>query len=241
MTLKQLLTEFEEKKNPSKAKILSGFFKTGKGEYGDGDVFLGLSVPEQRELAKKYKHLDLESVQKLLSNKIHEHRLTSLIILTYKYEDIQREKTDSITKENKKKEIFTFYLKNTANINNWDLVDLSCHRIVGEYLLNKDRNLLYKLARSKDLWEKRISIVSTYTFIRKKEFSDTLKIAEILLNDKHDLIHKATGWMLREVGKKDEKTLKMFLEKHHKIMPRTALRYSIERLSVSDKKKYMTK
>lgn len=236
LTVNKLLMEMQAKSNPSKAKLLSGFFKTGKGHYGEGDVFLGLTVPEQRELAKKYKHLDLGSVQKLLDSEIHEHRLTGLIILTYRYEDAEKKKE---TKEQKK--IFDFYLKNTKNINNWDLVDVSCPRIVGMYLKDKNRKQLYQFAESKNLWEKRISIVSTYTFIRNGDFSDTLKISEMLLKDKHDLIHKAVGWMLREVGKKDEKTLKLFLDKHHKVMPRTMLRYSLERLSKMDKAKYMAK
>ncbi|MGV8169400.1 MAG: DNA alkylation repair protein [Candidatus Nanoarchaeia archaeon] len=236
MALKELLAEFEKKKNPEKAKLLSGFFKTGKGQYGEGDVFLGLTVPEQRELAKKYKGLDLADIQKLIDSKIHEHRLTGLIILVYKYEDSDREKN-----EIDKKKIFDFYLKNTKKVNNWDLVDVTCHRIVGAYLEDKERSVLYKFANSTNLWEKRIAIVSTAWFIKNKDFKDTLKLSEILLKDNHDLIHKAVGWMLREVGKKDEKTLKGFLDKNHKVMPRTMLRYSLERLSEKDKKHYMKK
>ncbi len=242
--LKRLLEEFEQKKNPSKAKILSGFFKTGKGEYGEGDIFLGLTVPQQRELAKKYVDLSLVDIQKLVDSKIHEYRLTGLIILTYQYEKISKEKIDEKEREKKKRIIFDFYLLNTKNINNWDLVDLSSHEIIGQYLLNKnkeERKVLYKLVKSNHLWEKRIAMISTYAFIRNNDFKDTLAISEILLHDKHDLIHKAVGWMLREMGKRDEKTLKLFLDKHYKSMPRTALRYSLERLSEKDKKNYMEK
>jgi 3-methyladenine DNA glycosylase AlkD len=244
MTIKQLLKEFEQKKNPSKAKLLSGFFKTGKGEYGEGDIFLGLTVPEQRELAKKYIDLKLNDIQKLLGSKIHEHRLTGLIILTYQYERIGKEKMSENEKDSKRKTIFDFYLKNTKNINNWDLVDLSSHEIVGDYLLGKgagERKILYILAKSDNLWERRIAMISTFTFIRAKDFKDSLAIGEILLHDKHDLINKAVGWMLREVGKRDEKVLKSFLDKHYRTMPRTALRYSLERLSEKDKKFYMNK
>jgi 3-methyladenine DNA glycosylase AlkD len=242
--LKYLLQDFEQKKNPSKAKLLSGFFKTGKGEYGEGDIFLGLTVPEQRILAKKYIDLSLGDIQTLLDSKIHEHRLTGLIILTYQYERIKKEKTNDKEKTKKQKIIFDFYLKNTRNINNWDLVDLSSHEIIGDYLKDKDRTartILYKLAKSNNLWEKRIAMISTFPFIRNKDFEDSLAIGEILLHDDHDLIHKAVGWMLREVGKRDEKTLTTFLEKHCKTMPRTALRYSLERLCENDKKKYMAR
>lgn len=234
MMLNNLLEDFKKSENPKKAKILSGFFKTGKGEYGEGDIFLGLTVPEQRVLAKKYVSLSLEDIQKLLYSKVHEHRLTGLIILTYKYEKADYDF---------KKEIFEFYLKNTKNINNWDLVDVTCPRIVGDYLLSKrkeERKILYRLANSKNLWEKRISIVSTYAFIRKDEFEDTLKLSEILMQDNHDLIHKAVGWMLREVGKRNEKILKEFLQTHANNMPRTMLRYSIERFSEKERKYYLS-
>jgi 3-methyladenine DNA glycosylase AlkD len=252
--LNRLLLEFDGLKNPAKAMILSGFFKTGPGQYGEGDIFLGLTVPQQRILAKKYETLDFPEIEFLLQSKVHEHRLTGLIILTYKYERIEKIKdkkekigdrkekiNDKKESELAKKQIFDFYLANSKRINNWDLVDVTAPRIVGNYLLDKpkERVILYKLASSKDLWEKRISIVSTYAFIRNNDFADTLKISEILLGDKNDLIHKAVGWMLREVGKKNEKVLKQFLNKHTKSMPRTALRYSIERLSAEDKAHYM--
>jgi 3-methyladenine DNA glycosylase AlkD len=243
MTLKNLLNDFKKQSNPSKAKLLSGFFKTGNGQYGEGDVFLGLTVPQQRILAKKYVNLSFDDIQFLLGSKIHEHRLTGLIILTYRYETASKEKIKDITKmnekEKKKKAIFDFYLKNSKNINNWDLVDVTCPRIVGDYLLDKDRKILYQLAVSNNLWEKRIAIISTAMFIRNNQYTDTLQISNILIRDKHDLIHKAVGWMLREVGKKNEKVEKEFLNIHAKLMPRTMLRYAIEKFNDKDKKYYM--
>ncbi|MBU1203908.1 MAG: DNA alkylation repair protein [Nanoarchaeota archaeon] len=230
--LNQIKKEFQEKANPEKSKILQGFFKTGKGEYGEGDIFLGITVPEQRKIAKKYTRLPLTQLKKLLTSKFHEHRLTSLIILTQKY-------TNAISE--KKKEIYDFYLSKTKNINNWDLVDLSAPTIVGAYLLDKPRTKLYQLANSKDLWEKRIAIISTYALIRNNQFEDTLRISEVLMHDKHDLIHKAVGWMLREVGKRNQQTLESFLKKHHKHMPRTMLRYAIEKFPQSKRKYYLQK
>ncbi len=228
-TLKQ---ELQKLKNPEKAKVYLKFFKTKKGEYGEGDTFLGVSVPEQRKIAKKYFDLSLKELQELLSTNIHEYKMCSLFILIDKYR--KSDKTE-------KKKIFDFYLKNTININNWYLVDISAPHIIGDYLLNKDRKILYKLANSKNLWEKRISIISTFTFIKNNQFEDTLKISEILLNDNHDLIHKAVGWMLREVGKRDQKTEETFLEKYHKSMPKTMLRYSIEKFEENKKKYYLNK
>ena len=216
-------------KNPEKAKILQRFFKTGKGEYGEGDVFLGIIVPEQRKISKKYKDLTLKQIQELLSTNIHEYRLTALFILIHKY------------KKTKDKEIIDFYLKNTKNINSWDLVDLSAPKILGDYLIDKDREILYTLAKSKHLWEKRISILATYAFIRENQFEDTLKISEILLKDKHDLIHKAVGWMLREIGKRNQEIEEGFLKKHYRDMPRTMLRYAIERFEEDKRKSYLKK
>ena len=223
-------SEIEKLANKKQAELLQRFFKTGKGEYGEGDIFLGIKVPVQRQVAKQFKDLDMENIKILLNSKIHEKRLIALLILILQYG-----KAD----EKSKKDIFDFYLKNTKNINNWDLVDLSAPNIVGNFLLNKDREILYELAKSENLWEKRISIVSTFAFIRNNQLDDCLKVAEILLNDKHDLIHKAVGWMLREVGKKDEKVLKIFLRKHYKNMPRTMLRYSIERFDEEDRKNWL--
>jgi 3-methyladenine DNA glycosylase AlkD len=235
MSLKNLKTELESLKNPSQAKILQGFFKTGKGEYGEGDIFLGIKVPILRSVAKKYYHLALEELQTLLNSKIHEHRMVALFILISQYEKAEDEK---------KKKIYDFYLKNTKNINNWDLVDLSAPNIVGDYLLDKkkERSLLYRLAKSKLLWDRRIAILSTFAFIKNNEAKDTLAIAELLLKDEQDLMHKATGWMLREVGKRiGEAAEEEFLKKYYQTMPRTMLRYAIERFEERKKEFYMKK
>jgi len=229
--LEKLKKEFSKLANPEKARILEKFFKTQKGEYAEGDKFLGVIVPEQRKLVKKYSSLlSLEEIQELLNTKIHEYRLTALLILVKQYQ-----KAD----EKIKKQIFDFYLKNTRNINNWDLVDLSSRDIIGNYLLDKDKSLLYQVANSRDLWEKRIAIISTFEFIRKNQFDDTINISEILLKDKHDLIHKAVGWMLREVGKRNQEILESFLKKHHKTMPRTMLRYAIEKFPENKRKAFL--
>lgn len=222
--------ELNKFKNPEKAKIFQRFFKTGKGEYGEGDIFLGLTVPQQREVANKYTSATLEDLQNLLSNKFHEERLVALLMLIAKYKKENQ--------ENKKK-LFEFYLRNTKNINNWDLVDLSAPNIVGDFLLDKDKTILYDLAKSKNLWEKRISIISTMQFIRNNKFEETLRISEILLKDKHDLIHKAVGWMLRELGKKNIEQEEKFLKKFSKKMPRTMLRYSIEKFPEEKRRFYL--
>lgn len=233
--LPQLIKDLKNAGNPEKAKNYARFFKTGKGEYGEGDVFIGVVVPKQHEIAKKYRDLGLVSIQKLLSSRVHEHRITANIILCGKYS-----KADEVGKE----KIFRLYLKNTKKMNNWDLVDCSAPYIVGMHLLNgssKDRSILYKLARSQNLWEKRISIISTAAFIRENDFKDTLKIAEILLHDKHDLIHKAVGWMLREVGKRNQRVEEQFLKTHYKTMPRTMLRYAIEKFDEKKRKRFLMK
>ena len=230
--LKQLKNELSKLADKKQAAILAGFFKTGPGQYGEGDIFLGIKVPAQRLVARQYENLSLADLQELLNNKIHEYRLIALLILLSQYRKAET--------RNRKKFV-DFYLKNTKRINNWDLVDLSCHYILGDYLLDKPRQILYKLARSNNLWEKRIAIISTFAFIRKNEFSDTLKIAEILLNDKHDLIHKAAGWMLREAGKRDEAALIGFLDKYRLVMPRTMLRYAIEKFSQEKRRSYLMK
>jgi 3-methyladenine DNA glycosylase AlkD len=217
--------------NPEKAKKISRFFKTGKGQYGEGDIFLGIPVPEQRKVAKRYTDLPLTDLQELLSSRIHEHRLTALLILVAKYG-----KADNSGKT----EIFSFYLKNTENINNWDLVDLSAPKIVGDYLFNKDTAILDNLAKSNNLWERRIAILSTFTFIRNNHFEDALNIAELLLHDEHDLIHKAVGWMLREIGKRDQEREERFLYKYSMQMPRTMLRYAIEKFDEQKRKFYLT-
>jgi 3-methyladenine DNA glycosylase AlkD len=228
--LKDVEGELRKLANPEKSKILSGFFKTGKGDYGEGDFFLGITVPEQRKIVKKYPDLPIKDIRKLLSNKIHEYRLVALLMLIRQYG-----KAD----ERGEKEIFDFYLANTRHINNWDLVDLSAPNIIGEYLLDKDRAILYKLVKSANLWEKRIAIMATFTFIRNNQFEDTFRIAEILLYDKHDLIHKAAGWMLREIGKRNQAQEEAFLKKYCSEMPRTMLRYAVERFDEQKRRLYL--
>ena len=227
MEIKQ---EIKQLADPVRAKHSQGFFKTGKGEYGEGDVFLGLTMPQIRVIAKKhFKEISLGDVQKLVENQYHEFRMCGLVILTYKYEKFEEER----------QEIYDFFLKNTKYINNWDLVDVTIPKTVGYYLIDKDRSILYKLVRSSDLWERRIAVLATFPFIRNNDFKDCIVLSEILLKDKHDLIHKAVGWMLREIGKRDETVLTKFLDKHVKEMPRTMLRYSIERLEESKRKEYL--
>jgi len=228
--LLNLIKELQEQRNPKQAELLQRFFKTGPGEYGEGDKFLGIKVPIQRQIASKYTDLNLQNIQKLLNSKAHEHRLVGLLILVDKFKK---------SSETEKGNIFNFYLKNTNNINNWDLVDLTSHKIVGEFLKNKKRDVLYRLAESTNLWEKRISIISCFAYLKDQDFNDALRISEILLNDSHDLIHKAVGWVLREIGKKDKKVEEQFLKKHYKNMPRTTLRYAIERFGEEKRLKYL--
>jgi len=230
MSLIDLRRELKSLASPEKAKLLQGFFKTGKGQYGEGDVFLGIVVPVQRSVAKKHLELSFGDLQKLMDSKIHEERLVALMILVLK----QRKATES-----EKSEMFEFYMKNYDNINNWDLVDLSAPNVIGSYLIDKDKKILYEFAKSSHLWKKRISILSTFYFIKNNQFEDSLKIAEILLNDKHDLIHKAVGWMLREIGKRNLKVEEGFLKKYYKKMPRTMLRYAIEKFEEVKRKEYL--
>jgi len=214
-----------------KAKILRRFFKTGRGQYGEGDVFIGGTVPQVRDVAKLfYNDISLVDVLSLISNKIHEERLLALVILVLKFEK---------GSEEDKTKIYNFYLKNIGCVNNWDLVDLSAPKIIGAYLFDKDRKILFKLAKSENLWEKRIAILSTFYFIQKNDFIDTLKIAQILLRDEHDLIHKAVGWMLREVGKKSFKKEEKFLLSNYKKMSRTMLRYAIEKFPDARRKGFL--
>jgi 3-methyladenine DNA glycosylase AlkD len=216
-----------------RAKINAWFFKTGKGEYGEGDEFLGVTVPDQRKVAKEYVELSFEEIQKLLQSKKHEHRLTALLILTLQY------KRGGIKEQ---KGVVSFYLKNIIYVNNWDLVDLSAYHILGaQYVQNGGEKMLFVLAKSKNLWERRIGIIATLAFIRDKNYDPTLKIAEILLHDTEDLMHKAVGWMLREMGKRDKKTLVTFLEKHSTVMPRTMLRYAIERFPKEERTMWLQK
>ena len=225
--LEQLKKDLEKLGSPEKAKILQRFFKTGPGQYGEADIFLGVMVPVQRQIAKKY-DLELDEIQNLLNSEIHEHRLVGLLILINKYDNSQN-----------KKEIFDFYVDNVSKINNWDLVDLTAPKIMGDWLLNKPKDILYELVKSDNLWEKRISIISTFAFIKKKQFDDAFKISEILINDKHDLIHKAVGWMLREIGKRNLEVEENFLKQHYKNMPRTMLRYAIEKFPEAKRIAYL--
>jgi 3-methyladenine DNA glycosylase AlkD len=226
--IKKALRKKQDKEN---AGNLARFFKTGKGEYGEGDVFLGIKVPEQRKTAKEFfKEASLKDLKELLWSEIHEFRLTALIMLVEKYK-----RADVAEKER----IFNFYISNTKRINNWDLVDLSAPNIVGDYLLDKDRKILFSLAKSKNIWERRIAVLATFAFIREKQFEESLKLAEILLNDEHDLIHKAAGWMLREVGKRDKGTERVFLKKFCSKMPRTMLRYAIEKFEPGERRKFL--
>lgn len=230
LTRADLKNELDAMASPTKAIELARFFKTGKGEYGEGDRFLGITVPEQRKLAKKFIGLGLDDLEYFLQTDIHEYRLTALLILTYQFPKVDT---------TKRSEIVAFYLNHTKWINNWDLVDATCRQILGVYLSDKDRNILYELARSPNLWEQRISIVSTLEFIKHEQFNDTLQIATMLLNHRHDLIHKAVGWMLREVGKQDRQVLSKFLDIHYQQMPRTMLRYAIEHFDESTRKAYL--
>ena len=230
MNLNELKKAIRANANKDHAITMQWFFKTGKGEYGEGDKFVGIKVPVQRKIARQFRELNLEDLQRLLNSKIHEERLISLLILVVKYN-----KADEKVKE----KIYRFYTKNSRKINNWDLVDLSAPKIIGTHLLNRDKQILYKYAYSNNLWEKRISIISTYSFIKNHDFKTTLEISDILLNDDHDLIHKAVGWMLREVGKQDLKTLENFLKPRYNKMPRTMLRYSIEKFPEKKRIKYL--
>jgi 3-methyladenine DNA glycosylase AlkD len=213
-----------------RAALCQRYFKTRKGEYGEGDQFIGVAVPGVRRVARKHKEASLVEIKICLQSKIHEERLCALIILTEKYVKAE---------EKEQKSIYNLYLKNLKYVNNWDLVDQSAPRIVGRYLLDKPKDILYKLVKSKNIWERRVAILSTLNFIVNNKYTDTLKIAEILLFDSHDLIHKAVGWMLREVGKRDLKVEESFLKKHYKTMPRTMLRYAIEKFPEEKRQIYL--
>lgn len=229
---KHIENELLKLQNPDKSKILQWFFKTWKWEYGEWDVFLWITVPQQRNLVKKYwANIDLEDIQKLLENKYHEFRMTWLLFLVQKYEK------SNITR---KDEIFRFYIDNIKHINNRDLVDLSCPKIIWNFLLTRDRGILYKFAESSNMRIQRIAIVSTYTFIKNWDFADTIKISKLLLGHKHDLIHKAVWRMLREIGKKDEDILIEFIEENASKMQRTTLRYAIEKFDTNKRKHFLS-
>lgn len=215
-----------------KKDFLPRYFKTGKGGYGEGDKFLGVTVPDIRAIAKANREVAYDAIDRLLDDEYHECRMCGLLILVEKF---KKHKDDEV-----RREILTYYLSHTHAVNNWDLVDLSCRDIVGEYLKDKqDRNLLYRLSDSKVLWEQRIAMISTYAFIRCGDHDDALALAEKFLSHPHDLMHKAAGWMLREVGKRDKRRLTEFLDSHSGRMPRTMLRYSIEKFTPEERQYYM--
>jgi len=230
MKAKDLSKILRKLADPARAEHSLRFFKTGKGEYGEGDMFLGIRVPALREQVKKHRELSMDAALELLKSPYHEERLFALLLMADKF----RKGT-----EKEKEAIYRLYLKNTKFINNWDLVDLSAHLIVGGWLENRDREPLRRLARSENLWERRIAIISTFQFIRKKDFDDAFAISSILVDDSEDLIHKAVGWMLREIGKRDIAAEKAFLKKHYRTMPRTMLRYAIEKFPEKERKAWL--
>ncbi|MDD3487889.1 MAG: DNA alkylation repair protein [Candidatus Pacebacteria bacterium] len=229
MALENLKKDLKKLANMQKAKDCERYFKTGKGEYAEGDIFLGISIPDQRKIVSKYYSLSLSDIEKLLASKIHEHRMCALFLLVNYYQ-----------KQDKEKAVKS-YFKNIKYIDNWDLVDLSAYKILGDFFFEKDKKELEALLYSDSIWEKRIAMVSTYGFIQKGDIKTTFKYARILLGEEHDLIHKAVGWMLREAGKKDKKALIDFIEKNYKKMPRTTLRYSIERFDLNERKRFLEK
>jgi 3-methyladenine DNA glycosylase AlkD len=231
--MNEILKEINLRKDPLRAKLLAGYFKTGKGQYGEGDIFAGLTVPMSRSIASKYKDISLKEIGLLIKNKIHEARLIALFVLMHKYKKGTADEKGKIVK---------FYLKNTKYINNWDLVDLPCCHILGEYLWeNKNDKILMKLANSKNLWEQRIAMVSTLVFVKNGDMKRTLELAKKFLNHKHDLMHKASGWALREVGKRNLPELYKFLDANASQMPRTMLRYAIEKFPENIRKEYLRK
>jgi 3-methyladenine DNA glycosylase AlkD len=230
MKTAEIQVELEKYIDEQKREFLPYFFKTGKGQYGEGDRFLGIIVPNVRLVAKKFKSVSFDEIASLLDSEYHECRMCALLILVERFKKSNDEEQDRI---------YHFYLSKTMRINNWDLVDLSAPYIVGEYLKKRSREDLYKLASGSVLWEQRIAVVATATLIRNNDFIDIIKLSELLLHHSHDLMHKAIGWMLREMGKRDKDLLIQFLEKHHKEMPRTMLRYSIEKLTDEERKYFM--
>ncbi len=226
----EIIARLESLANPEIAKHSQRFFKTGKGEYGYGDKFLGIRVPILRKTAKLFQETSIAEMTRLLKSEFHEVRLLALLILVGQY---------SKASENKKEAIYNFYLNHTKYINNWDLVDSSAYKIVGAWLFDKDRTALYELSKSKLRWDRRIAIISTYYFIREGDFHDILELSKILINDSEDLMHKAVGWMLREVGNRDRKLEENYLNQHYMQMPRTMLRYSIEKFSKKRRQEYL--
>lgn len=231
--IKALQREIRKHKNVEDADNLAWFFKTGPGEYGEGDKFLGIRVPIIRKIIKPYRNIKVDSLKVIMQSAYHEERMAALIILVEKYKKAKQHQ--------EKKTIYDFYCANMQYINNWDLVDISAPHIVGNYLFENGQSILYKWAKNKNMWKRRISMLATFYFIRNNHFQDALQIAELLLDDNEDLIHKAVGWMLREIGKRDLKTEEAFLQKHYQKMPRTMLRYAIEKFPEAKRKKYLRK
>ncbi|HEY5994111.1 MAG TPA: DNA alkylation repair protein [Gallionellaceae bacterium] len=231
MTPQEITDHLRSLADPERAELVARYFKTAPGEYGHGDKFLGLAVPVVRKAVKQYAAASLATAEKLLQSEYHEIRLFALLLLVARHA-----KADAAEQD----EVYRFYLNNTRYINNWDLVDSSAPYIVGAYLLDRDKSILYELAASPSLWERRIAVLSTFWFIREGRFDDSLRIAELLLNDREDLIHKAVGWMLREVGKRDLAVEEKFLKAHCRSMPRTMLRYAIEKFGEPERKKYLS-
>ena len=230
--IRQIKQELKSLADDGKSKAMQRFFRTGKGEYAEGDIFLGLNAQQIKDVAKRYPHLGKEDIIFLLNSPIHEERICALRIMMSQYKKAGKDRKKRI-------EIFDVYVKNMKSINNWDLVDISAPYIVGDFLQGENDGFLLRMAQSGNMWERRIAIVSTYSFIRKKNFGETLAIAEMLIKDEQDLIHKATGWMLREVGKRNKKVLELFLMQRYKDMPRTMLRYAIEKFPEEERKKYL--
>lgn len=234
MTAHDILTLLKSKSNPEKAAFFPRFFKSLPGEYGEGDRFLGVTVPEQRAIVKQtYNDISLNELSKLLQSEFHEARLTAVLILVLKFEKNKNAED--------RKQLVDFYLNHLDYINNWDIVDSSCYKILGPYLVDKDRKLLYDLAYTDKLWHQRVAMITTLHFIKKEDFKDALALAEILLHHDHDLIHKAVGWMLREIGNKNQQVELDFLDVHYQTMPRTALRYAIEKFEEPLRKYYLKK
>ena len=223
---KTITNKLQALSDAEKREIFPKFFKAGKGEYGEGDRFLGVTVPNIRAIAKLHKDISIEEIRELIQSEWHEVRLCALIIMVEK----SKKKDEAL-----RKELFNLYLSQTKRINNWDLVDLSCRFIIGEYLLDKSRDILYQLAQSSLLWDNRIAIVSTYAFIRKGQLEDTYALSDLMMQHPHDLMHKAIGWMLREAGKRDSERLYDYVMSHRADMPRTMLRYAIEKFSPEER------
>jgi len=228
--VKALKQELQRHVKPEKVAVYQRFFKTGPGEYGEGDVFIGITVPDQRKVARLFIDMNLKDVMSLLDEEVHEYRLTALLILVAKYEK---------GSEELKAQIVEAYCRAADRINNWDLVDLSAYKILGPWFIDRDKSLLYEFARSGHLWKERIAMLTTFHFIKNKAFDTALEIAEILLHHEHDLIHKAVGWMLREIGKRDGDVERNFLKKHYRTMPRTMLRYAIEKFLEEERQDYL--